>query len=380
MVKISMGKRIRLRFAINRLKKILLPDLHVPGEAQTGFVFEELDSLALKNLISERSWDGWFLEKPPAPQPSSVSALDWYAQRCLQERGSAESMGAAMPVNYFSAMVRGGLMAAMTEATKSKDVSLVLISRAQGYKPLTPMHLHFDAMDAAAWSKDFVGVSWSVVATIAGERILQLLHQRWGPRSGSLYPTLRSDFAIQWDEANQEERVKMKKNCARYTPNLFQHWIKPGANPTWAKVGCESDISEKHIYKLLFALAADTEFLVRERLEAWTLDLATAALAMHASAWTDRYNTMSLGCPAELRYWAAFHEIFFRTNVEEIDAFSIESVMDSWPAEWEEVSVAAFAEARRRYAAILVDGGVSPTEVFEVAMMARQQHPLVYVA
>ncbi|TXT29782.1 MAG: hypothetical protein FD131_2248 [Rhodocyclaceae bacterium] len=250
--------------------------------------------------------------------------------------------------------------------------------RAQEYQPISPLHLHFDAIDAAGWHQDFGGLPWSVVAAIASDRILQLLDDRWSPRSGEVYGGLSSDFSLKWAKADESRREEIRRSQANISPVLFELQMRRGASPDWQRLGVSSDIPYEHVYKLLFALAADPAFLVEDRLQAWFLDLATSALAMHALAWTDRYNTMALGMPPELQYWVAFHEIFFNPDIAEIDYRSIAYVMECWPADWSEGSATVLVNARKSYSDLLGDLGLEPSDICAGLLKTRDQRPLIF--
>lgn len=250
--------------------------------------------------------------------------------------------------------------------------------RAQEYQPASPVHLHFDAMDAAGWHEDCGSVPWSMAAAIAADRILQLLDDRWSPRSGSVYAGFSSDLSLKWAASNEVQRDEIRRSFDRMRPNPFEQRMTCQPSPDWRRLGVSPDIPYEHVYKLLFALAADPSFLVEDRLQAWALDFATSALAMHAMAWRDRYKTMALGAPPELQYWAAFHEIFFNPDISEIDYRSIASVMESWPAAWSQGSATVLMNARNAYAALLDDLGLEPRDACAGLLKTRVERPLIF--
>jgi hypothetical protein len=334
----------------------------------------------MDSLIGDRTWQSWFASRPPLPQPSKIRCLDQYITQikiCGQVK-RAESICPEFRDGYFCELVHGGLMSQMLASTEASNPVHMLMRRAQEYQPVSPLHLHFDAMDAAGWHQDYGDVPWSMVAAIASDRVLQLLNDRWSPRSGDIYVGLSSDLSIKWAVADKLQRNEIRHSLAKMMPDPFERWMTCGATPDWQRVGVNSDIPYAHVYKLLFALAADPSFLVEDRLSAWSLDLATSALAMHALAWTDRYNTMALGMPPELRYWVAFHEIFFNPDVIEIDHLSIASLMANWPADWSERSPATLMNARNNYTILLTDLGLVPSQVCAGLFKTREAQPLIF--
>lgn len=369
---------LRFRFAVNSFKALLLNDFHEPGKHQTVSVFEVLDRLPDMPRISERTWEDWFSGSPPIPKIGKVRALDSLASAFLNGQGGDASRQAPTSRRIFCEMVHGGLMNSLSKPTKSKKALNTLVERASEYQPLSSFHLHFDAIEVASWVDDVKGVLWSDVTALAARRILDLLAERWAPRHGKIYPTFSSDLRLRWDKAGPDERVGIRDSYARWKPDSFDRLMQPGAHPNWQKIGCDLDVAPMHIYKLLFNLAADYEFLVKDRLSAWAIDLATASLAMHALAWTDRYTTMAYRTTDELLHWAAFDDIFFGIEPLEDSGWGIASAMANSRAEWGSGSFEVFCKAREIYRALLVDGGISDQDVLLVSMQARTRHPLIY--
>ena len=104
-------------------------------------------------------------------------------------------------------------MAQMLEFSESSDPVQLLMRRAQEYQPISPLHLHFDAMDVAGWHQDHGKVSWAAVAAIAADRILQLLGDRWSPRSGVAYSEFRSNLSLKWAAAD-EFQISLIDGCS----------------------------------------------------------------------------------------------------------------------------------------------------------------------
>lgn len=372
------GQKIRFIAARNHFKHMMLQDLHIANKPQTLSLLHGLSDI--DDLIAARTWQSWFSSRPPMPQPSKIKCLDQYITKIKQRR--QENRAECIPPNfgdgYFCELVHGGLMAQMLDISESSDPVQVLMRRAQEYQPISPLHLHFDAMDVAGWHQDHGKVPWAKVAAIAADRILQLLDDRWSPRSGVLYSEFSSDLSIKWAAADEFQRRKIRDSLSKMRPDPFERWMKNGARPDWERTGVSQDIPYEYVYKLLFALAADPDFLVEDRLRAWSLDLATAALAMHAFAWTDRYNTMAFGMPPELQYWVAFHEVLFSPEVPQVDHWAIASIMESWPANWSAGSTAVLMNAREAYGILLDDLGLEPRNICVGLLNTRDERPLIF--
>lgn len=372
------NQKIRFIAARNHFKSMVLQGLHIANDPQTNSLLRELADM--DSLIADRTWQSWFASRPPLPQPSKIRCLDQYIAQlkmCGQVKRS-KSICPEFRDGYFCELVHGGLMSQLLSPTEASEPVHTLMRRAQEYQPRSPLHLHFDAIDAAAWHQSYGDVPWSVVVAIASDRILQLLDDRWSPRAGEVYAGFSSDFSLKWAKADELKRKEMRRSEAKMKPNLFEHRMKRGASPDWQLLGVSPDIPHEHIYKLLFALAADPDFLVADRLAAWSLDLATSALAMHALAWTDRYKTMTLGMPPELQYWVALHEIFFNPDISQIDHRSIASVTESWPAAWSQGSAAVLVNARNAYAILLDDLGLEPGHACAGLLKTREKRPIIF--
>lgn len=371
-------QKIRFKAARNHFKHMVMQGGHVKNRPQTVSFLKEL--AGMDSLISDSAWKSWFGSKHSLPQPGKVSSLDQYITQ-LKKGEKAKQLESICPEfrdGYFSELIYGGLMSELLAPTESSEPIHTLMRRSQEYQPMSPLHLHFDAIDVAGWSQDFCGIPWSVVAAIASDRILQLLDDRWSPRSGEVYGGFSSDFSLKWAKADESRREEIRRSQANISPVLFELQMRRGASPDWQRLGVSSDIPYEHVYKLLFALAADPAFLVEDRLQAWFLDLVTSALAMHALAWTDRYNTMALGMPPELQYWVAFHEIFFNPDIAEIDYRSIAYVMECWPADWSEGSAMVLVNARKSYSDLLGDLGLEPSDICAGLLKTRDQRPLIF--
>jgi len=372
------NRKIRFIAARNHFKSMVLQGFHIANDPQTNSLLRELSDL--DSLIAARTWQSWFASRPPLPQPSMIKCLDQYLAQLktsTQVRRS-KSICPEFRDGYFCELVHGGLMSQLLSPTEASEPIHTLMRRALEYQPMSPLHLHFDAVDVAGWRWDLGDIPWSAVVAIASDRILQLLDDRWSPRAGEVYAGFSSDFSLKWAKADDLKREEMRCSAAKFKPNLFEHQMKAGASPDWQLLGVSPDIPHEHVYKLLFALAADPNFLIEDRLSAWSLDLATSALAMHALAWTNRYETMALGMPPELQYWAAFHEIFFNPDIAEIDYQSIASVMESWPAAWSQGSATVLVNARNAYTTLLNDLGLEPGHACAGLLKTRMERPIIF--
>jgi hypothetical protein len=368
---------LRMKVATNHFKHLLLGDRHEPGLHQEITTLNEL-ALKCKNVdITGKTWKSWFESPQIVPRIGTIQTLDELAScstRVVSKRDGEEK---ALPSSFFEQLVHGGLVKQMLQASKSKHPLIALKDRAESYRPISTLHLHLDAIEICALSNGYGDIPWDIVKQVGAERVLRLLTERWGPRQGSVYSELTSDLQLEWNAASTEERIEIRKAFARFKPDLFERNLDSRAIPDWNITGIEADVSPLHIYKALFSLAADTKFLVADRLAVWSLDLATAALAMHALAWSDRYTTFDLPISDEFLFWCAFEDLFF--SQESIDSENQDFVgaMTRCNAEWRMDAFDVFLRARKTYQNELKDLGISENEVIAVAMQATSVHPLI---
>ena len=368
-------QQLRLRCAVNSFKSVVLKEKHVARQSQVQAMINALEHSTENMSIFDKTWGRWFSEEEHSPQATKLRTLDEIAATLAMGDHYSEKICAT---KGYADMVRGGLMKKLLAPTKSSNPLLVLIGRANDYEPVSPLHLHLDAIEVAGSYTDFGALPWSSVVAVAATRVLECVAERWGARQGSVYSTFPSDFYLKWNAASPERREEMRSFCRLSSPDLFPALMQPGGTPDWRLTGVSSDIPSEHIYKLLFSLAADPDFLVADRLQIWVIDMATSALAMHAFAWIDRYTTMGIQRTDEFIYWAAFYEIFFHAEPIDADGLSVALAMERSPATWDESSFTLFKRAREIYHRQLRAWGLSPAEIWAIVQRTREERCLEY--
>lgn len=375
---VDLRKRLRLRVALNCFKKLLIDEEHIAGQAQPTAVFAKLPTSDEKTTLAERTWENWFSDSAVTMRPGKAKVLDKLAAERIIVTGQDGGQDERLPDNFFGELIHGGLVQQMLSPTKAKQVRQMLMARAQEYIPISPLHLHLDAIEVNTITAGFHDVPWYDVTKIAANRIYELLYTLWGPRSGSIYSSLSSPLKLRWETANDNERKKIREWYARLKPDLFEEEFHPGAYPNWDQIGVGSDVAFQHIYKALFAMAADSGFLVADRLDLWTFDLATSALAMHALAWTDRYSTFGFSITDEMLFWSAFDHVLFDQEAGEVDDWYLLPAMKCCAAEWDEKALSVFTAARNIYQDELSKYDISTNDVMKIVEMASTAHPLIY--
>ena len=281
-------------------------------------------------------------------------------------------------------------MATITEPTKSKRPLAVLQDRTQDYVPLTPVHLHFDAIEVAALGEDLLEVPWSWCKALCAGHIQQSLHHRWGPRTGTMYePPIRLDSTPA--AAEDPGPPRPSSTWARAVSEIQ---ALRDRTPDWNEVDIRSSVAADDVHELLFYLSRDACYLSEERFQHWALDLATAALAMYASAWTSRYSTFGAKITEEQRYWRALCTLFWLPiSDQELSTaaeapltneipneleLSLIDVMSMGPEEWPVESLNLLAKAGRWYRNFLRSHGVDPSRVFDLLTQCEDTQPLRY--
>lgn len=370
---------LRLKVATNLFKLLLLgEDFHVAGNPQISAVFDALTSAGFKELLSETTWKNWFHHTAIVPKIDKLKALDAFAAIAIRVPGHQEISMARLPSETFSTLVHRGLVKHLTAPSKAKKRLPVLVARAIEYEPISPLHLHLDAMEIGARAGNFGDVPWTAVKAVGAKRIMEILKARWSPRHGTVYSSLSSDMRVKWQNAGEEERQSIRADCASHKPDLFPYLLEQAPKPDWGKVGINADLSSTHIHKALFSLAADSKFLVADRLSAWSLDLATAALAMHAYAWTDRYTTFGHRVTEEMIFWRAFDSLLFADDEPSFDQSNELPAMSICNAEWSDESIKTLLLGRETYRTLLESLAVSAAEIRSIAMQGAIAHSLVY--
>jgi len=408
----SLLKGIRARVALNHFKREVLGHLHVPGKAQASALFEALErgamKIAPKDLSSHaefrslgwlgmrlgtRGWQGWFGADARVPRPGKQLALDTVAEHLIQWSRPADDAALALPNDFYSSLISGGLLPTMLAETEAAGPSSDLLrARARAYRPKSAWHLHLDALELRAFCGDFPGASWVEIVQIAGGRILDALNRLWRPIDGQIYAMLSSDTRRQWTASSSEERARIQAEFARLRPDQFASSMIAGARPSWSLTGVGVDMPDVHVHRLLFALGADADFLHGDRLCAWALDLATAGLAARALAWTDRYRKLGRQVSEELLYLAAIDSLLLSgvsaeaaasedseaVHLEEVDR-ELQAAMACTGGDWSRAGVSALYRGRAAYLAELADLDLSIEEVEHLSRRAQTRQPLVFV-
>ena len=396
-------KRLRTRACLNHFKRVLLGERHKPGSAQTNLVFKELagirptsmlgsgrrartdvDSVsALGMTIAERTWSAWFAKTASQPQSTQIAALDKVAlQARLKVLRQSDGAPAQHPASFFYDLVYGGLVETMLSDNVSSHPGRVAHARMAGYQPRSPLHLHFDALELLNFRSPLPEMDGNDVVLLAGSRILSEIQRRWADWGypgivDSAYAEMGSKALREWLAWSPDEQETWMtemgfSNFEEPREASFAHLLK---TPDPELLGEEADVSIGHIYRLLFAIAADAEFLRDGRLLTWALDLATASAAAIAMCLAGSLDARPRREQVVLNALDAllFGELvngeapvsranLWGGNVEE----ALRVAMNVVRADWSCSGTEMFYEARRAYVGEMAALGVSLADIRRV--------------
>jgi hypothetical protein len=371
-------RRLRQPATINLFKLGVLEEAHVPGTHQTKEVMQAMAVVGLDGTLDARTWKGWFGEpRLRRARSDGVMVLDRYLD-AVQDPRRSQFPEAAPTSRFFVALLEGGLASRLLEPTEAKLPEIALAQRALEYTPESTVHLHFDAIEAVSMSEGNGDVSWKKVKALSAKRVMQLLHQRWSPRSGTIYRELTPSLELRWTRADADERAQILNRYEQLKPNMFEAHRRAVPHPYWGAAGISGDEPEGFVHRLLFGLSTDCEFLVADRFQAWALDLVSAAFAMHALAWTERYQTHGARVSPELIFWRAFEQLYLSEEPEEVIHDGLVAALEVIGASWTDDTLGILYRARRWYRRWLSDLGIDICVVAETVRRCWRVRPIVY--
>lgn len=323
--------------------------------------------------LTEETVESWAKPNPPKPSGAKLRELD----RLLSCDLTALSRDCVEldddRLGFYESMVRGGLLARM--GVKGDGVATLdrARSRSLGYRPISALHLHLDAIELCAWSgQQFKEEKWAQYKALAATRILELLFDRWNARTGAMYTAVP-------EQAQGVDQSSVSKRLIEQSP-LFEGVLSRLASRPAAKyLSPFEQTSPLQVQNILLNLSKDRQFLRGSRLDAWALDFVTAGLAQFALAWCDRYQTLGSGTlREEMHCWAGVQSAFFteddlptvmwRFGLEHPDALTAADVKD----------YQRLRDARRSYQELLRMHGVRSEQVNALVSSQWMNHPIAY--
>lgn len=361
---------LRLRAGVNHFKMRLLGGRHVAGQAQTQLVMDELSQSSSIGGLAPRTWASWFEQVPPRARMGTIAGLD----RCA----SSISPQIAVGRDFYQRLIAGGLVQRLLAPTESKFPESVLRQRAAEYVPLTSLHLHLDAMEVASLSVGNGAVAWDVVKMIATSRVAEILHLLWNQRSGLIYSAVASDITDEAEPETNSTEVDSDSSSQVQFSRVLRAWEGKPRRPQAEAFAGQWDVSAMQVYRTLLALAADVHLLRGKVLEAWSLDLASAALMLHSSAWVKKHEVFTHENAPETIYLDALQSVYFRTASLEETVELLARVHEHGGFAWTLESYGKILFAQSAYRAALNELSISPALVEAAYHGCEDAHPLTF--
>lgn len=368
--------QLRVTVAVNLFKRYLLGSAHLPGEHQTELI-AKLPCHLLFEVIEPRTWRAWFGDAPPIPKRLKLRALDAFSQEHLRVVSTRDGLERRLSPYFFYELVYGGLVAVMAKAASAKRTKEAVAAAAINYKPLSAWHLHMDAIEVSALATGVGDLSWVEVKRIAAKRLLELLDRLWSPRHGLIYQLFASDLRLRWTSSSDSEQQQIRAEYDRFPVSYFRSQMDDVPYPNWVDIGIDDDLADVHIYKALLAMVGAREFLKAERLHAWSMDLASAALAMNGLAWADRFRAFGPRLTGEQICWWTLSPMFFESGVFEWTHQNINATLKYLRLPDTEDVRQMIDAGRASYRDELSSLGINVESVVRVAKHATDMHPLV---
>jgi len=161
---------------------------------------------------------------------------------------------------------------------------------------------------------------------------------------------------------------RFKETYIRLQLGGFEIDMNAKPSPDWEEIGVQPDIAPIHSYRLLFAISADTKFLIADRFDNWFLDFFTAQFAMYALACTNRCQTLEGEGQPEAVLWKATDALLFGNCSLSSKVRALRRAMQTVQSPWSKRSGMVLLRAGKRYRDLLELYGI---DVERVAALAR---------
>ncbi len=400
--------QLRLRMTLNHFKRLVLGQVHVPKLAQGRALFGELAKgdnptprrAYLENEqarpeqkfgmdVDPRTWDSWFKSPSARPKTTNITALDDVALDWHRAGRSPSAPPELLKGSFYRELVFGGLLKKMLTDVRSDDPRKIIQGRAAEYEPVSPLHLHVDALELLNFRESIPDVSQEEIVAIGGARIFDILFSWWGALE---YPgILQSAYAGFWSE--EREAWKGLSDADRERRRLDPAFVwqdDPEAavqasllhKPNRTLLGQEAQAVPARIYRLLFAIGCDSDFLREDVLPRWALDLATAGAAAVALFYG---NNPYLRPHEEQLILNAIDAMMFGRHVDGVAAEHranlwggdvvevLRGAMNSCQVDWGLSDNSNFYRARQAYRAELLALGIDVDDIYDLERRKPRQ-------
>ncbi|WP_156370382.1 hypothetical protein [Acidovorax sp. Leaf84] len=282
---------------------------------------------------------------------------------------SAAQQG-AWDLNFYKEMMTGGLVRKLLEPTKSQTPESVMSLRAAAYSPLSHWHLHLDALDVATLAEGKEARECMALLQIALAHLAEVLHEQWNVTNGRVYTTLSSDFALCWAEKSEQEKTESRRALSGFRPPVFDWFMNRPPRPMFDSDLHTPEFTSRHVHKTLLCLIEDVGFLRADRLEAWTLALASSTLLLRAQIRVDQ-QTLVPSNPSDYLYVSLLERVLFQIEDDDEETLELlEEVQRRQSYSWSPFSIEKLFEARSVYEHQLLLHGI-PVRSVETIISSR---------
>lgn len=338
--------QVRRRAACSLVKRRLLGKRHCPSQAQQTAMKKAMRQYVLGDKeFQPVTWRDWWSGKREI-RGEKLALLD---------RASGEAPG------FIQELVLGG----------SKD------------QPFSPLHGHFDALDAAGYfgrkNEDWENRRRQMSLATLGH-----LHRKWRPNRNRQVPAAfpKSRIKVQYEAlATDKERDAFVNETAGKHKAFFKvqlDYPDPLSEPVFHRYDPQSPAC---MPAFLFAVGHDAQFLSEEKLDTWAWDLATASLSLWGLLFADRYDSV-LGGQREYGWlWSQLYALFWMGTDEH--SFSEERDFLLYVAELQHTAeneevLDIFSRARNSYMATLHELGLVPSDIQAIFDRPWEERPVIF--
>lgn len=368
-------RALRQCATINFFKLVAMERQHLPNESQVKEISLLFEEVRRAGVLDVRTWRSWFPPDCRKARSDAVIELDRFidARIRFSQSNISDNHDAC---DFFQSLIQGGLVGELLEPTQSKHPLSTIRLRALEYKARSTVHLHFDAIEAAELSASNGVVSWEDLKKIAAEKIMQVIHERWNPRSGTMYVGNSSVMKFKWYSTVSVQEYSGDNSIDAITAMIDAATQVHYPAPNWNERPVFNDIEPPHIHRLLLAMLLHKDFLIGDRFGEWVLDLVSSALALYARAWPDRYKIFVFTLEPEAYFWSTFRSLFFDDDI--VSDKRLSEMLYLIGLESDEEDLNYLREARKWYHWFLRQLGLTPAEVIEAVNHCSRVRPIIF--
>jgi hypothetical protein len=356
-------ERIRRTAAINLFKRILLGDRHRGGDPQWLEVADALFGYGDENreFVSKQTWIRWMSGEHPL-RDTKASKIDDVIWDILDK----------------SSLPR----VSTTRDTRRRLFSNILQGiplKAPLKHPIGSLDRHLYALDAAIW---YDGNDWQACRaeklTRANEVLLEL-HTAWDPFTGWIYSGFISDWEKYSSPDNRTFSEEKGTPKLEFSPNIIRFLKQKPPKPSEPFNAPFSIYVPFTVVDFLLTIQFDYHFLVDERLDTWSIDLASVGAALIGIVFANYQNSTLNSFAKERHYADGFIQLFWseKPNLREI--VSRFNFLDDDQNDKDTVKAhALLLQARRRYRRFLRSYGIRWQDIRELLRRQWEMWPIAY--